>query len=113
MRIRAILLFLSLSLLLSAQTSPKSIFRTISFRTDSLTFNNYSNSIVSGGERMLYFFYDNEDEIAEITLIPETSLTFSKLYLIPSADYEIIDSLIFFNGAWRSKIRFRNLTQSE
>jgi len=62
---------------------------------------------------MLYFFYDNEDEVAEITLLPKTNPKSSQLYLIPSADYEIIDSLIFFQGAWRSKIRFRNLTRSQ
>lgn len=112
MKISSFLLFLILPLTLAAQTTSKSMFKSVAIRTDSLTWNNQMHIVTSDGERQLYFFYDNEDEIAEVTLVPASG-DYRNIHLIASADYEIIDSLILSNGAWHSKIRFRNLTQSQ
>ena len=97
--------------LINAQTSAPSIFKSIEIRTDSLVFNYNRHAITDGNEKMLYFFYDEENENAEITLYPRDSV--NQLHLIPSGDYEIIDSLLMFIDAWKCKIRFRNITQSQ
>ncbi len=112
MKIKAILLFLTLSVTLSAQTNSRSIFKSVAIRVDTTTWNNQVHTVVSEDERMLYFVYDNEDEFAEITLIPSSD-DILMLQLIPSADYEVVDSLVFSAGAWHTKIRFRNLTKSQ
>jgi hypothetical protein len=108
MRIRnLVFLILLCPSLTNAQTS---IFKTVEIRTDSGVFNSNRNTIMDGNEKNLYFFYNDENENAEITLYPLESA--SQLHLVPSGDYEIIDSLLQFNEAWKCKIRFRNLTQS-
>ncbi|HLO59856.1 MAG TPA: hypothetical protein VK179_14005 [Bacteroidales bacterium] len=111
MKIRSLLILtLFIPSLINAQTESPSIFSTIEIRTDSGVYNSNKNSLMSGGEKLLYFFYREENEIAEITLTPKEPMT--QLHLIPSGDYEIIDSLLLFNNAWHSKVRFKNLTQS-
>lgn len=112
MNIKAILLFLTFSVTLSAQPSSNSIFKSVSIRIDTMTWNYQAHTVLSEGERMLYFLFDNEDEFAEITLVPEDADQ-QQVHLIASADYEIIDSLVFSGGAWHTKIRFRNLTKSQ
>ena len=99
--------------LLPAQTTLESIFRRLEIRTDSQTYTSENHQVLIDGSRILYFYYDNENEIAEITLIPEAASAGMDLHLIPSGDYEIVDSLLLYGEAWHCKIRFKNLTQTQ
>ena len=114
MRFSSILIFLIvITTVLSAQVVNESIFRVIEIRTDTLVFNSIRNTVHYNGEIHQYFFYDDENEVAEISLVPKRNAAFQHLSLIPSGDYELIDSIVFYDEAWRFKLRFRNLTRSE
>lgn len=114
MRIRFFILFLILPLLnpvLSAQSAGESPFRIIEIRTDTLVFSNIRNSVYVRDGMQQYFIYDQENEVAEIALFPKRNTTVQNLSLIPSGDYDLIDSLVFYNDAWRFKIQFKGLTR--
>ncbi len=114
MRFSINLIFLIvITTVLSAQVVNESIFRVIEIRTDTLVFNSIRNTVHYNGEIHQYFFYDDENEVAEISLVPKRNAAFQHLSLIPSGDYELIDSIVFYDEAWRFKLRFRNLTRSE
>jgi hypothetical protein len=114
MRFSINLIFLIvITTVLSAQVVNESIFRVIEIRTDTLVFNSIRNTVLYNGEIHQYFFYDDENEVAEISLVPKRNAAFQHLSLIPSGDYELIDSIVFYDEAWRFKLRFRNLTRSE
>jgi hypothetical protein len=113
MRYWAFIISLILTLsCLKAQTPAESIFRHIEIRTDTLTFNSNRNFVTVDHEKTLYFVYNHEDEIAELAFFPLKSKENLMVSLIPSGDYDVVDSLILYQDAWRCKIRFKNLTRS-
>jgi hypothetical protein len=61
-------------------------------------------------QRCLYFGYTQENEVVEVAFYPIQEN--QRISLVRSGDYEMVDSMVFYNGAWRSKIRFHNLSRS-
>jgi hypothetical protein len=96
-----------------AQTNNESVFRNIEIRTDSLIYNINRHTVTVDNERMLYFIYNHENEVSEIALYPNKELQIRNFKLMPSGDFEVIDSLVFYNDAWRCKLRFRSLTHTQ
>jgi hypothetical protein len=96
-----------------ARIDNESIFRNIEIRTDSLIYNITRHTVTMDNEKMLYFIYNNENEVGEIALYPDKELGIRNFKLIPSGDFEVMDSLAYFNDAWRCKLRFRNLSHSQ
>ncbi len=71
MNLRSILflpLFFAVNLF--SQSRVESLFRTVEIRTDTATFSSYSHVVTYDNEQCLYFIYDDEDEVAEVTLYP-------------------------------------------
>ena len=93
--------------------SGESIFRYIEIKTDTLTFNNIRNVVNFGNERNVYFIYRNENEVAEISLYTKKIPGIKQIQLLPSGDYEQLDSLLYTGEAWITRLKFRNLTRSQ
>ncbi|MBN1791071.1 MAG: hypothetical protein JW830_11280 [Bacteroidales bacterium] len=104
---------LFLTTCLTAQVPGESIFRNIEIHIDSLVFNNNRNTVNFNNEKNLYFTYDDENEVAEVVLFPQKNSSFQNLILLPSGDFEQVDSLMLYDETWRCKIRFRNLTRTQ
>ncbi len=95
------------------QTGWENIFGKVEIHTDTLLFSSLASMIEYNNERCLYFTYHDENAIAEVALFPLNPLQNDTVALLPSGDYSLIDSLQFYDNAWRCKIGFRNLTRSQ
>jgi hypothetical protein len=104
-------LFFTLNVL--GQTGGESLFRTVEIHTDSATFSSYSHVLNYNGEQCLYFIYNDENEVVEVTFYPLGTSRYTEVSVLPSGDYELVDSLQFYDDAWHCKIRFHNLTLSQ
>jgi hypothetical protein len=98
---------------LMSQTGGENLFKLVEIRTDTFTFNSNRHVVTYNNEQCLYFIYDDENQIAEIDLFPISPFHSERISVLPSGDFEIMDSLKFYDNAWRCKIRFHNLTHSQ
>jgi hypothetical protein len=81
---------------------------------DTLEFSQQKNSIISGHESKIYFEYKTSSQVCEVNLFPSPGLNPRMISLLPSGDFEIIDSLVrITDELLRFKIRFKDLTTSE
>jgi hypothetical protein len=114
MRFRLLSFLLSLaSFSVYSQTGWESLFSRVEIHTDTLLFSTSGNMVDFNNERCLYFIYHDENAIAEIALYPLNPQVNDSIVLLPAGDYFLMDSLQYFDNAWRCKIGFRNLTRSE
>jgi hypothetical protein len=107
-RFLLILPLLLTSLFITAQTS---YFDKIELLADTSVYSSKSNYIIVNGIKKVYFNYSENDCELEIRVYPRHRD--SKIGLIPSRDFEIVDSLLKITNYLRVKLRFRNLTQTE
>lgn len=107
----AILLFLT-TRMLTAQNPNVSLFNRLEIRTDSFTYSSEKHFVMLEGEKHLCFEYYHENEIVEVALFLNEQHDISPISLTPSGDYDLVDSLVFVNNAYRCKIMFRGLTRS-
>jgi hypothetical protein len=99
---------------LFAQGRQERPFKNIILKLDTLEFSLQRNSIFSGNEKKIYFEYKKGDEVCEITLFPVNNLKPAMISLLPSGDFDVIDSLVKINDEeFQYKIRFKDLTKSE
>jgi len=92
------------------QAQVEDAFRMAEIRTDSMVYSTARHTITWEGQRCLYFGYSMENEVAEAAFYPYKED--HRISMVRSGDYELVDSMVFYNGAWRCKIRFHNLSQS-
>jgi hypothetical protein len=79
-----------------------------------MEFSMQKNTITSGNEKKIYFEYHNSDEVCEVSLFPAAELKPATISLLPSGDFDVIDSLEMIDSEQiRFKIRFKDLTKSE
>jgi len=107
------LLFSLTSFSVFGQTSWENLFSKLEIHLDTLIFTSVGSMVDYNNERCLYFIYNDENAIAEIALYPLNSQQNDTIALLPAGDYYLMDSLQFYNNAWRCKIGFRNLTRSQ
>lgn len=99
---------------LSALSQNESFFRDLILKVDTLEYSLRNNSIKIDGRNQLFFKYDNEDEVCEVHLVPSQPFQKGSLSILPSGDFELIDSLLMINPEYyRFKIRFRDLNKSD
>jgi hypothetical protein len=112
-----ILLFCLLVLLsvpVSAQThTHHPCFREITLQIDTNSFAWSKDEIVFKNEKYLPFLYQKEDAIAEVRLYINANDKIKNITLMPSADFDIIDSIFKSADYYRFKVRFSHLTQSK
>jgi hypothetical protein len=77
---------------------------------DTMTFNTRDNLAVYNAENHLYFHFNEENPVCEVRVYPYRDDLFSRLRLIRSNDYTVLDSMVNINDEYyRFKIKFRNL----
>ncbi len=101
--------------LLSAQPSDLAdIFSSLKIQTDSGSFSYPSDTIHKNGIPHLYFKYKKEKETVLIHLKQKENINIKSIYLLPSQDFKIIDSIIQpAPDHHELKIQFNELTDSE
>ncbi len=97
---------------LAGQTG--SLFQNVILKVDTLEFSYLKNTVSLDGERKIYFSYNDEDEVVQVDLVPFTGIRARGLRLLPSGDYDLIDSLLWVGPQLvRYKVRFHNLTKTD
>lgn len=82
-------------------------------RTDTVEHLFSVNNLLYNGQKQFYFPYEDESLVAEFELIPQDIFSIDSLKLIPSGDFEIIDSLLNINNEYfRFKVQFKDLTDA-
>ena len=90
------------------------LFKDIIIQTDSGNYSKSVNNINVNYENCIWFYYYSEDEVCHVILYPDQLIRFKSLALQETSDYEIIDSIRFYNNLYYDfKIRFNNLTKSD
>jgi hypothetical protein len=100
--------FFIATLNLSAQ-----LINDVSIRLDSLVFSKSIHSVPFQGEPHIYFQYASENPVAEINVRFQSQAVDYSIELLPSSDYQIIDSLVRVGSRARFKVRFNQLSSSE
>ncbi len=90
-------------------------FDDIAFRINNVDYYYLRDGLQYEGENFLFFRITHDQPIAEVRIYPEKEgLPIEDLRILPSADFEIIDTLVFLNNEYhRTRIRFRDLRQVE
>ncbi len=92
----------------SAPTTP--LLRSLSLTLDTVRYSLGEQMLTVAGEPRLYFYYHNDDQVAELRLVP-TQPGGRPPRLLPSPDFVLQDSLIAGpSGEYRGTLHFRNLT---
>ena len=101
---------LALLLLLSVTARAQApLLRSLSLTFDTTKYSLGEHMIPVAGEERLYFYYHQDDQAAELRLIPTQPGRPPRL--LPSADYVLQDTLVAApNGEYRGMLRFHNLT---
>ncbi len=109
--------FLTLLLLLSGIARAQApapldapILRSLSLTFDTVQYRLGEQMVPVAGEPRLYFYYHQDDQAAELRLVP-AQLGRRAPRLLPSADYVLQDTLVAgADGEYRGTLRFHNLT---
>jgi hypothetical protein len=92
----------------SAPTTP--LLRSLSLTFDTVRYSLGEQMLNVAGEPRLYFYYHNDDQVAELRLVPARPGR-RPPRLLPSSDFVLQDSLIAGpGGEYRGMLHFRNLT---
>jgi hypothetical protein len=93
----------------SAAPAPP-LLRSLSLTFDTVRYSLGEQMLTVAGEPRLYFYYHNDDQVAELRLVP-ASPGRRPPRLLPSPDFVLQDSLIAGpGGEYRGMLHFRNLT---
>ncbi len=90
-----------------------SYFRDLVLKVDTARYRLTEDFAYVKGEKHLLLGYQKDQEVAEINLIPYDFDQIKSIKFHPSADYEVLDSLLNIDYSYyRVKIRFNNITKS-
>ncbi|MCS7004659.1 MAG: hypothetical protein NZM38_04970 [Cytophagales bacterium] len=93
---------------------PANPIKDIILKIDTLAFSYQEDTIHYLGSSHLPLRYEKDDEICELNIFLQPSINLDKLELLPSVDFEMIDSLIQFNyDFYRTRLKFHQLTNSK
>lgn len=107
---RLVFLFSTLYFILTPTLAQHSNFSRIELITDTASFNSVENTIKTDEGRRLYFVYSDNKQTVEIRLYPTDKNQHFRL--VPSRDFEVIDTLLNLGNYSRFKIRFNDLINS-
>ena len=108
------LLVCSASLSLQAQEDPtRSIFADVIMHVDTNTFYWNHNYTYTQGARQLVFKYNNPKPVILFELPLKAGKSFQKVSILPSSDYDPIDSVIKLDDKLSFKLRFNNLANAD
>lgn len=114
------LLFVALATLSAqrgrAQDPLSRLFKEVVLRIDTLSFSLEEQGMQLGGDLHLPFEYSREENAVELRLTPRNPGYFENrtLRVLPSGDYDILDSVAFVNDEYfRLRVRYNNLSRTE
>jgi hypothetical protein len=106
----SLVLWLGLGTPMAHAQAPGPIIRSLSLTLDTVRYSLGDQMLTVAGEPRLYFYYHNDDQVAELRLVP-TRLGARPPRLLPSPDFVLQDSLVAdASGEYRGMLHFRNLT---
>ncbi|WP_223648858.1 hypothetical protein [Hymenobacter psoromatis] len=93
-----------------AQAPTPPLLRSLSLTFDTVRYSLGEQMLTVAGEPRLYFYYHDDNQVAELRLVPSRPGA-RPPRLLPSSDFVLQDSLIAGpGGEYRGMIHFRNLT---
>jgi hypothetical protein len=88
-------------------------FEEIILKVDTSVYTLKLNSLNTGGLQHIAFKYTHENPVVEVNLIPTGRKSFHSLVVYPSADFNLLDSLINMNNEYyKFKVRFNNISRT-
>ncbi|MCB9013628.1 MAG: hypothetical protein H6539_06270 [Bacteroidales bacterium] len=97
-----------------SQNNHEKFFKDVILHLDTLSFSMQKNSILSGNEKKLYFEYNSSSEVCEVNLLLSEPSKKGILNLLPSGDFDVIDSLLrTAEGEYQFKVQFHDLSKTE
>lgn len=97
---------------ISQQSEPYSPLIGVKLYVDTLSFSWEKDAIQVNKREVLPFKYDEEQEVVEGYLFFDLDADIEMLRLMPSADFDIVDSVALFDDYARFKVRFRQISAS-
>lgn len=91
---------------------PSHFFSDVILHVDTMHYAWSEHTILVQNKKQLAFPYNEENEIAEVFLHFREASDSNNLKLLPSKDYELLDSLLVLPEYARFKVRFRSLTET-
>lgn len=89
-------------------------FNKVELRVDTLIFDTNKNLVTVNKEQKLYFKYSSEEQDCQVRLYSADFSRMRNLKLMPSADFELLDSLAGFEREYiQFTVRFLNLSSSD
>ena len=82
----------------------------VKIRVDTAIYNWNENTIEVDGQEHLYFYFENNKTVCDVYIMPKKD--FKSFSVLPSKDYEFMDTLLFINGAYRFKVRFESINRT-
>ena len=93
-------------------TFEESPFVNMIFKIDTSVYTWEENAMMINGEMQLPFFYDSENEMAEVEMKLAEHADAAAIQLKFSNDYILVDSILNINDHIRFKVKFKDLTSS-
>jgi hypothetical protein len=88
-----------------------SFFERIELRTDTAVYYSEYNTVEVNNEKRTYFYYSIDNQAVEVRLfVRDVNYRYE---LMPSRDFDLVDSLINIGSYYRFKVQFKNLTSSD
>jgi hypothetical protein len=107
-------IFILLSESVAAQSVNNGYFREVELHTDTTIYKLSQHQVMIKGEKHLAFQYSSLNQVVEVRLLPVTLPAQAQISLMPSGDYEVVDSLLNVNDEYfRFKVKFTNLAASQ
>lgn len=83
----------------------------IELLNDSAMYSSALQTIIKNGEKKTYFYYKTDQDVFEVRVFPRNHT--ENIELVPSRDFELVDSLVNLTNYLRFKIKFANITESD
>ena len=90
----------------------ESPFVNMIFKIDTSVYTWEKDAMMINGEMQLPFYYDSENEMAEVEMKLAEHADAAAIQLKFSNDYILVDSLLNINDHIRFKVKFKDLTSS-
>ncbi|MFK7774052.1 MAG: hypothetical protein AB8F94_18010 [Saprospiraceae bacterium] len=98
----------------SAQINPVDFFEEVKIKIDDNIFSTKKDTLRHQGEKHFHFEYKEIQAVAAVEIYPSELYPIRTLQLLPSKDYEVIDSIVNVNNThFRFKVKFTQLTLSK
>ena len=89
------------------------VIEDLSLRIDTSTYAFSTHSSMYQSEKHLVFAYDSENPVVQVSVALSPEAIDYEIYLLPTRDFDVIDSLVIIGQEGQFKVRFKQLSSSE